>query len=78
MNNILLKDLYAILIELNKYFIQRFSIKYFAVSVFHIVYITLIVPYPGFRFYFPCFIVGHFLIIYLIFYFIGNKNIFKI
>lgn len=46
--------------------------------IFHIVYITLIVPYPGFRFYFPCFIVGHFLIIYLIFYFIGNKNIFKI
>jgi len=46
--------------------------------IFYIVYITLIVPYPGFRFYFPCFIVGHFLIIYLIFYFIGNKNIFKI
>ncbi len=43
--------------------------------IFHIVYITLIVPYPGFRFYFPCYITGYLFIFYLIFYFIRRGHI---
>lgn len=40
----------------------------------YIIFQILIVPYAGFRFFFPGYLIGYLLIFYLIFYFIGNKK----
>ncbi len=52
--------------------------KIFIITCFLISYLVLqilIVPYPGFRFYFPCYITGYLFIFYLIFYFIRRGHI---
>ena len=40
----------------------------------YIIFQILIVPYPGFRFFFPCYITAYLVMFYLIFYFISNKK----
>jgi len=76
-NHYILKSfifIYAVIIGISILFGIRKIFIIACYMIFHIVYITLIVPYPGFRFYFPCYITGYFFIFYLIFYLIKVKQ----